>query len=115
MTTNVDIKAPYHIAFAGSLLGIIESASDIIFYDYWMQNSPINIQVSETQMMIQAGIGVVIATAIAGYLYYHHRNEDLRRDSFLYVTIAGLLALLVGGQLSSIITMIGAIICYRRY
>lgn len=112
MTVDSAIKAPYHISFAGALLSIAEAGSDFFLYDYYMETSPL--QVSETQWMIQATIGLIIALGISSYLYYHHRNEDLQKDSFLYVIIAALAGLLIGGQLASIITLVGAIICYRR-
>jgi len=112
MTTDSRIKTPYHIAFGGALLSIAEAASDFFLYEYWANQSPI--EISETQMLVSAAIGLTIALGISGYLYYHHRNEDLQKDSFLYVIIAALIGLLVGGQLTSIITLIGAIVCYKR-
>lgn len=112
MTANSDIKTPYHIAFAGALLSVAEASSDFIFHEYWASQSPF--EVSETQLMISAAIGLIIALAISGYLYYHHRNKGLEKDSFLYVIIAALIGLLIGGQMTSIITLIGAIVCYRR-
>ncbi len=113
MTTDPNIKTPYHIAFAGALLSIAEAGTDFFLYDYWMESSPI--QVSETQWMIQAAIGLILSLAIAAYLYFHHRNEDLKKDSFLYIIIGSIIVLLMGGQLASIITLIGAFICYRRF
>jgi prolipoprotein diacylglyceryltransferase len=112
MTADSRIKAPYHIAFAGALLSVAEAASDFVFHEYWASQSPF--EVSETQLMISAAIGLIIALAISSYLYYHHRNEDLEKDSFLYVIIAALIGLLIGGQLASIITLIGAFVCYKR-
>lgn len=112
MTTDPDIKTPYHLAFGGALLSIVEAASDFLLYDYWASQSPF--EVSETHMMVSASIGLIIALGISSYLYYHHRNEDLEKDSFLYVIIAAILGLLIGGQLASIITLIGAFICYKR-
>ena len=93
-------------------MSIAEAASDFFLYEYWANQSPI--EISETQMLVSAAIGLTIALGISGYLYYHHRNEDLQKDSFLYVIIAALIGLLVGGQLTSIITLIGAIVCYKR-
>jgi len=112
MTTEESIKTPYHIAFAGALLSVAEAGSDFFLYDYYMESSPI--QVSETQWMLQAAIGLIIALGISAYLYFHHRNEELRKDSFLYVIIASVIGLLLGGQIASIITFIGALICYKR-
>lgn len=112
MTTNTDIKAPYHIAFAGAVLGVAESASSFFFIEYIINQSPF--QVSQAQMMFTLVSGLLISLAITGYLYYNHRNENLKKDSFLYVIVAAVLGLIIGGQLSSLIVLIGAIICYRR-
>jgi len=112
MTTNPDIKTPYHISFAGALLSVAEAASDFLLHEYWANMSPI--EVNETHLMISAIIGLVIALGVSSFLYYHHRSEDLKKDSFLWVIIAAVIGLIIGGQLASIITLIGAIICYRR-
>lgn len=93
-------------------MSVAEAASDFFLYDFYMESSPI--QISETQWMIQAAIGLVVALGISAYLYYHHRNEELTKDAFLYVIIASLVGLLLGGQLATIITLIGALVCYRR-
>lgn len=39
MTTDPNIKTPYHIAFAGALLSIAEAGTDFFLYDYWMETA----------------------------------------------------------------------------
>lgn len=114
MVLDDSVKAPYHIAFAGSLLSVAESGTGFFLYDFYMGDLSGALQVSQTQWMIQSAIGLIIALGLTSYLYYHHRNKDLKKDSFLYIIIGSVLGLLLGGQLASIITFIGALICYRR-
>lgn len=114
MPTEESIKTPYHITFVGALISIVESASDFFLYDYYMENNPFQ-AVSETAWMVSAAIGLLAALFIAGYLYYHRRNNELTKDVFMVVIIASLVGLLIGGQLANIVTLIGALVCYRRF
>ena len=112
MALDDSIRAPYRITQLGAILCVFEGVLGIIFLDYLVKMMPFNI--NPTQLLVQEILGVIIASAILGYLIYRERKESLVKDVFLYVIVAALSVLIIGALMSSLLILIGAIVCYRR-